>query len=307
MLTLPAIFPGILRMSDFQGLPVHTLTNGLVNLDVLTGAGPRIVRLSAFGKDNLFADIPASVSTPYGEYFFRGGHRLWHAPEALPRTYIPDESDITIEHLADGIRMSGAVEVGTGITKIIEIHLPADRAVATIRHTLRNDGLWPVETAPWAITMFRLGGVVILPQPVRIAGENSLINNRILALWPYSQINDPRLALRDDFILIRAFPHPAPFKLGYFNPHGWMAYWLDGVLFRKTYSVFSNTAYPDGGCNAESFCNGQFVELESLGPLVKLGVGEATHLNETWELYTGLDVPFLPDEICDVFRAGLAF
>ncbi|MCX6033686.1 MAG: hypothetical protein NTV38_01710, partial [Chloroflexi bacterium] len=74
-------------MSDFQGLPTRILRNDLVHLEYLVGAEPRIVRLSAFGKENLFADIPNSVTTPYGDFFFRGGHRLWHAPEEMPRSY----------------------------------------------------------------------------------------------------------------------------------------------------------------------------------------------------------------------------
>ena len=45
-------------MSDFHGLPTRILNNGLLSLEFLAEAGPRIVRLSAFGKDNLFADIP---------------------------------------------------------------------------------------------------------------------------------------------------------------------------------------------------------------------------------------------------------
>jgi hypothetical protein len=148
--------------------------------------------------------------------------------------------------------------------------------------------------------MFRLGGTVILPQPVGNADQNGLLNNRILALWPYTHIDDPRVVLRDDFILINAVPGLSPFKLGYYNPHGWMAYWLDGVLFCKTFSPSSGAAYPDGGCNTESYCNDRFVELESLGSLVKLEAGGVAHLTETWELYPGLNVPFLSDEICEL-------
>lgn len=291
-------------MSDFQGLPTRILNNGLLSLEVLAEAGPRIVRLSAFGKDNLFADIPTTVSTPYGDFFFRGGHRLWHAPEALPRTYIPDNDGVSIEELTDGVRLNGSTEIGTGITKVIEIHLSVDRAVVTLKHILRNDSLWQVELAPWALTMFRLGGTVILPQPIGNADQNGLLNNRILALWPYTHINDPRLVLRDDFILIHATPSPSPFKLGYYNPHGWMAYWLDGILFRKTFDISSEAAYPDGGCNAESYCNDRFVELESLGSLVRLEAGGVVNLTETWELYPGLNVPFLSGEICEVLSLG---
>jgi hypothetical protein len=291
-------------MSNFQGLPTRILNNGLISLEVLAEAGPRIVRLSAFGKDNLFADIPTAVSTPQGNFFFRGGHRLWHAPESLPRTYIPDNDSVSIEELTDGMRLKGATEVGTGITKVIEIHLTVDQAVITIKHTLQNDSLWQVELAPWALTMFRLGGTVILPQPVGNADQNGLLNNRILALWPYTTINDSRLVLRDDFILIHASENPSSFKLGYYNPHGWMAYWLDGILFRKTFNISAGAAYPDGGCNAETYCNDQFVELESLGALVRLEPGEETTLTETWELYCRLNESFLSNEICDIVNSG---
>ncbi len=292
-------------MSGFQGLPIHTLSNGLISLDVLAGAGPRIVRLSAFGRENLFADVLATVSTPFGEYHYRGGHRLWHAPEAMPRTYIPDDGGVTTEYLADGVRQTGEIEPATGITKIIEIHLPTGQATVGVRHTLRNDGMWPVELAPWAVTMFRLGGTVIMPQPVGSAADNSLINNRTLALWPYSRISDPRLMLRDDAILISAFAQDAPFKIGYFNPHGWMAYWIDGLLFRKIYDVMPGERYVDGGSNAESYIDGRFVELESLGPLVTLQPGASTHLDETWEISLGLDVPFLSREIIAELNDGM--
>lgn len=293
------------KMSEFQGLPTRVLDNGLISLDVLANAGPRIVRLSAFGKDNLFADIPTSVNTQQGVFFFRGGHRLWHSPEVLQRTYVPDNDGVLIEELNDGVRLKGTTEIGTGITKLIEIHLAVNRAAVTIKHILRNDGPWQVELAPWALTMFRLGGTVILPQPVGNSDQNGLLNNRILALWPYTKINDQRLVLRDDFILIHASENPSPFKLGYYNPHGWMAYWVDGILFRKTFDISPTGAtYPDGGCNTETYCNDQFVELESLGSLVRLEPGEEAYLTETWELYPGLNVPFLSKEICDTLKSG---
>ena len=234
-------------MSDFQGLLTRTLNNGLISLEYPAEAGPRIVRLSAFGKKNLFADIPTTVSTPYGGFSYRGGHRLWHAPESLPRTYIPDNEGISIEELTDGVRLSGATERGTGIAKIIEIQLLADQAAVKIKHTLRNDNLWLVELAAWAITMLRVGGMAILPQPVGNSDLNGLRHNRILALWPYAHINDPRLLFRDDFILIQATSRPSPFKLGYYNPLGWMAYWLDGILFRKSFDVSTTGLHPDGG------------------------------------------------------------
>jgi hypothetical protein len=83
-----------------------------------------------------------------------------------------------------------------------------------------------------------------------------------------------------------------------------MAYWLKGILFRKTFDISSGAVYPDSGCNAESYCNDQFVELESLGSLVRLEVGGEVNLTETWELYPGLNVPFLSGEICEMLSLG---
>ena len=81
-----------------------------------------------------------------------------------------------------------------------------------------------------------------------------------------------------------------------------MAYWLNGFLFCKTFDISSGAAYPDGDCNAGSFCNDRFVELESLGPLVRLEPAGEVSLTETWELYPGLNVPFLSGEICEQLR-----
>jgi len=289
-------------MNDFDTPPTHTLDNGFIHIETLANAGPRIMHLSAFGGANLLAKLTAKekATSIYGDFYFMGGHRLWHSPEALPRTYIPDNDGLITEDLPDGIRMSAPTETGTGIAKTIEIRLAPDRAAATLTHTLRNNGLWDVELAPWALTMFRQGGTAIFPQPVGNTDADGFLHNRILAIWPYTRINDPRLVLRDDFIMIKASPSLPAIKIGYYNQHGWMAYWLDGVLFRKTFDLHPGAAYPDGGCNAESYCGDKFVELETLGPFAKLAIGSSATLIETWELFPSLDQPFLPAEIKEI-------
>jgi hypothetical protein len=151
-----------------------------------------------------------------------------------------------------------------------------------------------VELAPWTITQFRLGGTVILPMPVGNVDEAGLLPNRQLSLWPYARINDPRLQLGDEFILFKAEALP-PFKLGYFNPHGWLAYWVDGVLFKKTFGAQAGATYPDNNSNAELYCNNEFVELESLSPLIKLNPGESVDHMEQWDI--SYDMNTLPDHI----------
>lgn len=271
------------------------LKNDFLQVEYLTNS-LRITGLKPAGKSNLLADLSdlAPIPTPYGEFYFHGGHRLWHAPEAMPRTYISDAGELRMTELTNGVFLEARTEPGTGIRKQIEIILAPDRPSVRLTHTLVNDGLWPVELAPWAISQFRLGGTVILPMPVGDVDPAGLLPNRQISFWPYARINDPRLNLDDKFVLFKADALLPPFKFGYFNPHGWMAYWLDGILFRKTFDVRADLTHPDHNCNTELYCNDLFVELESLGPLTTLRPGESVTHIETWEVQGGLDA--LPAE-----------
>jgi hypothetical protein len=74
-----------------------------------------------------------------------------------------------------------------------------------------------------------------------------------------------------------------------------MAYWLDDVLFRKTFHVYADSLYPDNNCNAELYCSDQFIELESLAPLKILNPNSSVSHMETWDIFCGSDS--LPAEI----------
>jgi hypothetical protein len=271
------------------------LKNDFLQIEYLTGA-LRITGLTPVGKANMLADLSdlPPISTPFGDFYFRGGHRLWHSPEAMPRTYIPDAGNLTIREVRDGVVLESATEPGSGIRKRIEIELAPDKPSVKLTHTLFNDGLWEVELAPWAITQLRLGGTAILPMPVGNVDAAGLLSNRQLSLWPYTRINDPRLQLNDSYMLFRAEALLPPFKIGYPNPHGWVAYWLDGILFRKTFDPHPELTHPDNNCNTEIYCNDRFIELESLAPLTRLLPGATVSHEETWDVSS--DVGSLPEE-----------
>jgi len=285
-------------MNNGLGLSTHTLTVGSLELDYLGTAGPRIVGLRYKGSANLLASVPEiAIPTPYGDYHYIGGHRLWYAPEAMPRSYVPDNDGLMVSELPDGFMLQGKQEIGTGIRKSIEIHLRPKQSQVTLKHMLVNEGLWDVELAPWTITMFRLGGVAILPFQSETVDMDGLLPNRHISLWPYSKINDPRLRFDDDFILVSAKPNLPLFKIGTFNPRGWIAYWSEDILFRKTFSVQTGGVHPDRGCNAEIYCNEHFIELESLAPLVRLAAGGSVSHMENWELYDNLEQDFLSEKV----------
>jgi hypothetical protein len=280
---------------DYHGLPVGVLENRFLRLEYLTSAGPRIVRLVPAGMDkNLLAEVPeAKVETIHGEFFFYGGHRLCRAPESPNETYIPDSAGLVVEETPAGVNLIMPVISMKGIAKNIAIRLAPDRPSVTLEHGICNGTDAPARLAPWASTMMRLGGLAILPQAYDPTDAHGVLPNRHLVLWPYSSWRDPRLFLHDEVILIRGKAGQPPIKLGYFNPHGWTGYWIDGLLFVKHYDVSMEAPHPDRDCNTEAYCNHEVLELESLGPLTTLAPGESVCHTEKWELYDDLDQPFI--------------
>ena len=119
----------------------NILQNEFLTLEYLTHS-LRISGLMLRGKANLFANLSNEppIPTPYGDFHFRGGHRLWRAPEAMLRTYAPDTGELKIKDLPNGVILETQTEPGTGIRKRIEIHLALDKASVTLNHSLINVG-----------------------------------------------------------------------------------------------------------------------------------------------------------------------
>ena len=81
-----------------------------------------------------------------------------------------------------------------------------------------------------------------------------------------------------------------------------MAYWIDGVLFRKTIEVRNDAPHPDNNSNAELYCNDKFIELETLAPLKTLKPGDSATHAETWDIFYGLDS--LPEEARQLLKVS---
>jgi hypothetical protein len=69
----------------------------------------------------------------------------------------------------------------------------------------------------------------------------------------------------------------------------------------KRSSVVAGGRYPDFGCNFEVFTNAEFLELETLGPIVTLQPGETAEHTEYWWLFD--QIPPITSE--DVIRSAI--
>lgn len=272
---------------NFHGLPTGRLDNGVLELEYLLEAGPRLVRLSlADDPANLLAETPElGWETPHGRFSIRGGHRLWAAPEVAARTSVPDDSGLAVSPIPGGVELVGPRESPTGLRKSIGIRLAPGRLELTLHHRITNDSAEPVELAPWAITMLRPGGVAILPLPDTPADPDGLQPNRSLVLWPRTGWDDPRLQLTPQHALITSRPVGRTAKVGTFSRPGWLAYLTEGLLFVKRFDAQPGLPRADLGCNAEVYAADDYLELESLGWLQRLAPGESAEHLETWELH----------------------
>jgi len=280
-----------MKRGDFFGEETLLLESEHLSVELLADAGPRVVRLTPAGSsENVLGEVAdIGWDTPWGRYRLRGGHRLWWAPENPPLTSAPDDGDLLVGENAHGFRLE-RLEPQSGLRKVMEVELVADRAAVTVRHRIRNEQEVAVELAPWAITILPLGGVALLPQQRGPIGESEFLPNRALVLWPYSSVSDSRMELDDELVLIRAVTAPSAFKVGYLNRAGWAAYLHSGILFCKHFDPQAERTHADLNSNVEVYCNDRLLELETQAPLSRLEPGaEAAH-EERWELHPVGDV-----------------
>ena len=261
-------------------LPFASLENRFLRIDYLTTVGPRIIGLYLKGMEgNLLAETPdIHWSTPHGEYYLYGGHRLWVAPEDPFYTCPEDHLRVIAEN--DKVILRSRVDA-SGLEKEISFHL--EENCVSVMHRVTWHGRESIKLAPWAITQMRLGGTAILPQ----SNSAGLLPNRKIVLWPYSQLNDQRLELHDDVILVRGRASEEAFKIGHYNADGWVAYATNELLFVKRFLVGQTNGFPDMGCNVEVYVKESCLELETLGSLTTLEPGEGMTYEETWEVTGG--------------------
>jgi hypothetical protein len=277
------------------------ITNNIVDLVITVEVGPRIIRFGFVGQKNELCEVESTMGLTGGdEWRIYGGHRLWHSPESQPRTYEPDNSPVEWKEIPDGIRTSQAVEPRTGIKKEIEITLSTENTGVRILHRLINKGLWPIELSVWSITAMATGGKEIIPLTRKDTG---LLPNQVIALWPYTRLNDPRIKFGEKYIIVQQDPNiKPPLKLGISNENGWASYFNHNHLFIKYYHHVKNAVYPDFGVSYETYTNDFMLEMETLSPLTGLAPGAYVEHIEYWHLFDNITLPEDEDEIEDILK-----
>lgn len=293
--------------TEFAGHRGLQLSNGEVEVFVTTDFGPRVLRYARAGGENMMGVHPeAAVPTDLGEWRPLGGHRLWVAPEGMLGSYAPDDGPVEVrEDGALSAAFSRAADAA-GFAKELVVTLDASGSGVMLTHRITNAGPFPVEVAPWAITIVRGGGEVLLPhEPFRAHGD-ALLPARPLVLWPFTDMNDPRWTWGERFVRLRTDPDRAhPQKVGAGNSLGWCAYRAGGDVYVKRFGFDARARYPDFGANCETYVAGDYAEVESLGPLAVLAPGESAEHVERWSLHGDVELGETDAELAAALEALL--
>ena len=288
----------IIERLSYAGWPnCYRLSNGETELIVTTDVGPRVMRYGFVGGQNLFVEIPDQLGKS-GESWWcmRGGHRLWASPEIKPDTYALDNGPVRARVSESSISLLQTIEPETGLQKEMLVAYQ-DSGYIEVIHRISNRGTKVRRLAPWALSQMAPGGVGIAAFPPRGGHTEQLLPTNPLVMWAYTNFADKRWTFTNKYLILRQdSADSSPQKTGLFNVHTRAAYLLGPDLFIKRSQADPDPPYPDFHCSFEIFTNGQFLELETLGPLVDLAAGATTEHVETWSLHRNVGLAAVTEE-----------
>lgn len=281
----------------YAGWPnCYRVSDGATELIVTSDVGPRVIRYGFVGGQNLFVEIQDQLGKS-GEpwWVMRGGHRLWIAPEVKPDTYALDNGPVKATVVNGSISLLQPVEPETGLQKEITVDYESSGDVK-ITHRITNSGTEGRRLAPWALSQMARGGTGIATFPPRGGHSEQLLPTNPLVMWAYTNFADKRWWLANKYLLLRQDPEEqSPQKAGLFNVDTRAAYLLGSDLFVKRSQADPNATYPDFHCSLEIFANGDFLELETLGPLADLAPGAMVEHVERWSLHKNIKLADLTE------------
>lgn len=290
-----------------QKTPVIQISNQIIDLAVSLEFGPRILFFGFSGGPNhLFIrenDLLSYGNAPEKFHFF-GGHRLWAAPEDEILTYIPDnmpfnwkenDSIIVVDQILDSPLRK--------LAKQITIHLSPNSAKVELTHRLTNLGDQSIHIAPWAISQMAPGGIAVVPLPPRGSHIGNLLPTSSLVLWPYTDLSDPRWRFGYEFLRVQQdLTIPKPLKFGLASDVDWLAYFNHRQMFHKQIHIKENAIYPDRGTPLQVFLDGDFLELETMGPLETMHPGKTLEHLETWQLFSHCPPPRNEPQLIELLK-----
>jgi hypothetical protein len=272
---------------DYHGWKVcYMLASSTLEAIVVPAIG-RVMQLRRIGDSGgvlwenrrLDGQIPQPNSGTWANF---GGDKCWPAPQSdwlrvLGHEWPPpaalDASPFETSVTDSGMALKSPVEPAWGIQAVRHVELDSAEPVMRVRTEFRKVQGKPVRVAIWTIAQFSDPACVAIEVPVgsRFGGGYAHLSNAA----PAELVKSGRL-----LTFVR---HPQTFvKIGS-DAHEIV--WVGPSSVVRMESELLAGEHPDGGCSIEVYTNPgeqKYVELETLGTLVNLEVGQATEHTTTY-------------------------
>lgn len=283
------------------------IVNGPLELLVTLDVGPRIIHFGLIGGVNEFMVNPKTAGSVGGDtYHSYGGHRFWIAPEDPLKVDQPDNSPV--DYRAEGEwAVFRSLPDKWFMQKEVWVRPNAGTGGFDVHHRIHNNGAYEAELALWGLTVMATGGQLLVPQAPYASHPASLLPARPLVLWSYTDLADVRFSLGKRVLRLQQDQGSTePNKFGTLVTQGYVGYANRGNLFIKRFGFESGAEYPDFGCNFESFTRHDMLEVESLGPLVKVNPGGLHGHDESWYLVPEFAIPSDDDSCAAALESAAA-
>src|SRR5438128_6848020 len=287
---------GFLIRTNYHGWADSILlSNGRVEAVIVPAIG-RVMQFRFAGEEDgpfwenrtLDGIKPEPESKEWGNF---GGDKTWPAPQSdwpklTPRAWPPPVAfdSMPVRATVDGfvVKLVSAVDPHYGIRVYREIKLALDRPVMTITTTYEKLSGQPFRVGVWVITQLKdpVIACASLPEFERFRGGY------------YRQSDEPpaNLKIEDELLSLTRDPK-ASHKIG---TDAGALFWVgkDAVLRIDSPRQLTGQ-YPDDGCSAEIYTNPNplgYIELEMLGPLTKMVVGDKITRASSYTLLRRMEV-----------------
>lgn len=270
-----------------------TIRNGQVEALVVPAIG-RVMRFQFIGQDTPFWEDPALHGQPADasskDWINFGGDKTWPSPQAdwekmtgrgWPPPVAFDSLPIEAVVRRDTLVLSSPVDPHYGIRTERVLALDHDRPVLTITTTYEKVAGDPVRTGVWIITQLRDPLAVYVPLP---PGHPQFPEGYL------RQSGDDLpagLKVEGDVLSLTRDPARST-KIGTAADRLLWVGAKEMLLIESPRLNAPGTEYPDGGSSAEIYTNPNpktYVELEMLGPLQTLRVGDRLSQTNIYRLF----------------------
>jgi hypothetical protein len=265
------------------------MSNGKVEAVIVPSIG-RIMQFRLVGEEGVFwenSEVAGKAVNPTSNIWTNfGGDKPWPSPQSewpkiTPRAWPPplgfDASPWEAKDLISRtIQLTSPVDPHFGIRVTRDIYLDVRAAIMKIKTTFEKVSGEPVKAGIWVITQVNDAEAIFVPVPKNSPYKEGY-NLQSKELPESFAVKDGLIELKRDA--------RKPSKIG--NDAGTLLWMNSKYVLRVDSAHVPNAEYPDNGSSAEVYTNpdpAKYIELEMLGPLKEMKVGDRIERVNTYTL-----------------------